>query len=83
MAESNTLEKNGGSLPLTAAAAPAAVPAATAPYPLPRVTIRFCTQCKWMLRAAYVGSSPIYSCAGLPSTCLCLFLPVCLSIYDA
>ncbi|EMR71101.1 putative selenoprotein domain-containing protein [Eutypa lata UCREL1] len=53
MAESNTLEKNGGSLPLTAAAAPAAVPAATAPYPLPRVTIRFCTQCKWMLRAAY------------------------------
>ncbi|KAI0816544.1 Rdx family-domain-containing protein [Xylaria sp. FL0064] len=21
--------------------------------PLPRVTIRFCTQCKWMLRAAY------------------------------
>ncbi|RYO75707.1 hypothetical protein DL762_009897 [Monosporascus cannonballus] len=27
--------------------------AASAPYPLPRVTIRFCTQCKWMLRAAY------------------------------
>ncbi|KAI1378242.1 Rdx family-domain-containing protein [Hypoxylon crocopeplum] len=23
------------------------------PFPLPRVTIRFCTQCKWMLRAAY------------------------------
>ncbi|KXJ94718.1 Rdx family-domain-containing protein [Microdochium bolleyi] len=23
------------------------------PVPLPRVTIRFCTQCKWMLRAAY------------------------------
>ncbi|KAI1096429.1 Rdx family-domain-containing protein [Rostrohypoxylon terebratum] len=23
------------------------------PYPLPRVIIRFCTQCKWMLRAAY------------------------------
>ncbi|KAK3333978.1 seleno protein domain protein [Cercophora scortea] len=22
-------------------------------YPLPRVTIRFCTQCKWLLRAAY------------------------------
>lgn len=22
--------------------------------PLPRVTIQFCTQCKWMLRAAYV-----------------------------
>ncbi|KAI0383090.1 Rdx family-domain-containing protein [Hypomontagnella monticulosa] len=24
-----------------------------APFPLPRVTIQFCTQCKWMLRAAY------------------------------
>ncbi|KAI5868006.1 Rdx family-domain-containing protein [Durotheca rogersii] len=23
------------------------------PLPLPRITIRFCTQCKWMLRAAY------------------------------
>lgn len=23
--------------------------------PLPRVTIQFCTQCKWMLRAAYVS----------------------------
>jgi hypothetical protein len=23
--------------------------------PLPRVTIKFCTQCKWMLRAAYVS----------------------------
>ncbi|KAK0621137.1 Rdx family-domain-containing protein [Bombardia bombarda] len=22
-------------------------------FPLPRVTIRFCTQCKWLLRAAY------------------------------
>ncbi|KAM7202316.1 Rdx family domain containing protein [Naviculisporaceae sp. PSN 640] len=22
-------------------------------FPLPRVTIQFCTQCKWMLRAAY------------------------------
>jgi hypothetical protein len=26
------------------------------PPPLPRVTIQFCTQCKWMLRAAYVSS---------------------------
>ncbi|OAL71057.1 hypothetical protein A7D00_4719 [Trichophyton violaceum] len=26
---------------------------ATAPVNLPRVTITFCTQCKWMLRAAY------------------------------
>jgi selT/selW/selH-like putative selenoprotein len=24
------------------------------PCPLPRVTIQFCTQCKWLLRAAYV-----------------------------
>jgi predicted Rdx family selenoprotein len=24
---------------------------------LPRITIHFCTQCKWMLRAAYVSSS--------------------------
>ncbi|KAI2630975.1 Rdx family-domain-containing protein [Hypoxylon sp. NC1633] len=24
-----------------------------AAFPLPRITIRFCTQCKWMLRAAY------------------------------
>ncbi|KAF4121209.1 Rdx family [Geosmithia morbida] len=26
--------------------------------PLPRVTIQFCTQCKWMLRAAYVALQP-------------------------
>ncbi|KAI9707490.1 MAG: hypothetical protein M1836_000451 [Candelina mexicana] len=26
---------------------------ATAPVSLPRVTVNFCTQCKWMLRAAY------------------------------
>ncbi|KAI1357351.1 Rdx family-domain-containing protein [Xylaria arbuscula] len=31
----------------TAPAGPAAA------SPLPRITIRFCTQCKWMLRAAY------------------------------
>lgn len=29
------------------------------PCPLPRVTIQFCTQCKWMLRAAYVSCSSI------------------------
>lgn len=23
---------------------------------LPRITIKYCTQCKWMLRAAYVGT---------------------------
>lgn len=28
-------------------------PESEAPFPLPRVTIKFCTQCKWMLRAAY------------------------------
>lgn len=27
---------------------------ALTPVHLPRITIRFCTQCKWMLRAAYV-----------------------------
>ncbi|KAJ4391121.1 hypothetical protein N0V93_004736 [Gnomoniopsis smithogilvyi] len=26
---------------------------AGAPFPMPRVTIKFCTQCKWNLRAAY------------------------------
>ncbi|KAL9105104.1 MAG: hypothetical protein Q9163_000022 [Psora crenata] len=26
-----------------------------APVHLPRITIRFCTQCRWMLRAAYFG----------------------------
>lgn len=33
-----------------------------APQPLgtvlPRITIQFCTQCKWMLRAAYVKPPP-------------------------
>ncbi|KAI9817797.1 MAG: hypothetical protein M1827_000916 [Pycnora praestabilis] len=28
-------------------------PTATAPVALPRITIKFCTQCKWNLRAAY------------------------------
>jgi len=27
----------------------------TTTHPLPRVTIQFCTQCKWLLRAAYVS----------------------------
>ncbi|RYP77997.1 hypothetical protein DL771_000856 [Monosporascus sp. 5C6A] len=39
MAENSTVENSSA--------------ATSAPYPLPRVTIRFCTQCKWMLRAAY------------------------------
>ncbi|RYP19914.1 hypothetical protein DL765_003062 [Monosporascus sp. GIB2] len=42
MAEKSTVENSSGG-----------GDAASAPYPLPRVTIRFCTQCKWMLRAAY------------------------------
>lgn len=35
---------------------PAAAPQAEAPVPspLPKVTIQYCTQCKWLLRAAYV-----------------------------
>lgn len=37
----------------TASSVPAS--ADSSPFPLPRVTIRFCTQCKWMLRAAYVS----------------------------
>lgn len=28
-----------------------------APVNLPRITIQFCTQCKWMLRAAYVSQA--------------------------
>ncbi|RYP34507.1 hypothetical protein DL768_011057 [Monosporascus sp. mg162] len=43
MAAKSTVENSGGG----------GDAAASAPYPLPRVTIRFCTQCKWMLRAAY------------------------------
>ena len=33
-------------------------PTTTAQVHLPRVTIKYCTQCKWMLRAAYVRPSP-------------------------
>ncbi|CAK7239274.1 MAG: hypothetical protein STHCBS139747_000704 [Sporothrix thermara] len=36
-----------------AATAQAAAPTSMAPVRLPRVAIQFCTQCKWMLRAAY------------------------------
>ncbi len=32
-----------------------ATPAAAGKQRLPRVTIEFCTQCKWLLRAAYVS----------------------------
>ena len=51
---------------------PAAEPA------LPRVTIQFCTQCKWMLRAAYVNETPsrLSLIPSLPlSLSLCLTLP--------
>src|SRR5271170_2890466 len=32
-----------------------------AQVPLPRIAIKFCVQCKWNLRAAYVGSLCLYS----------------------
>lgn len=48
MAESETLPSTSPSGPASSAASSVHVP-----FPLPRVTIRFCTQCKWMLRAAY------------------------------
>lgn len=40
------------------------------PFPLPRVTIRFCTQCKWMLRAAYVSVIIAHSSSFFYSTTL-------------
>lgn len=33
----------------------------TAQVFLPRVTIKYCTQCKWMLRAAYVCTFSFFS----------------------
>ena len=39
------------------AEATATTPAEAGQFSLPRVTIQFCTQCKWMLRAAYVSSA--------------------------
>lgn len=45
--------------------------------PLPRVAIQFCTQCKWMLRAAYVSSRrPSRRSTRIIDAC---FLRVCLS----
>ncbi|KAL7820228.1 Rdx family domain-containing protein [Trichoderma aethiopicum] len=40
---------------MASTAPPQPAPAQQAPVtaPLPRITIQFCTQCKWMLRAAY------------------------------
>ncbi|KAI0867864.1 hypothetical protein GGS24DRAFT_495009 [Hypoxylon argillaceum] len=37
----------------SASSAPQTMPDSPSPLPLPRITIRFCTQCKWMLRASY------------------------------
>ncbi|KAG9257315.1 Rdx family-domain-containing protein [Emericellopsis atlantica] len=34
-------------------AAPSSITTQAIVWPLPRVTIQFCTQCKWLLRAAY------------------------------
>jgi predicted Rdx family selenoprotein len=46
--------------------------------PLPRMTIQFCTQCKWMLRAAYVGleslTFSLYSCCDLSQVLVALVL---------
>ncbi|EGY14933.1 hypothetical protein VD0002_g3632 [Verticillium dahliae] len=49
--------------------------AQAAPLPLPRIAIRFCTQCKWMLRAAYFAqellstfSTSLGEVALIPST---------------
>lgn len=36
---------------------PLRVPDTMTDVKLPRVAITYCTQCKWMLRAAYVSSS--------------------------
>ncbi|KAM0334197.1 hypothetical protein ACHAQA_001217 [Verticillium albo-atrum] len=64
--------------PSTAGAAAATItPSAAAqpPQPLPRIAIQFCTQCKWMLRAAYFAqellstfSTSLGEVALLPST---------------
>jgi hypothetical protein len=44
-----------------------AEPTQTAAEPrLPRITIQFCTQCKWMLRAAYVRFPSSHSYPTLP-----------------
>lgn len=40
---------------------------------LPRISIKFCTQCRWMLRAAYVCSSVLSSL--IPLLALMLILP--------
>lgn len=51
-----------------------------APVALPRITIKFCTQCKWMLRAAYVCQTFSYSyCISLcrrPNNFLSLGVPL-------
>ncbi|OTB20581.1 hypothetical protein K445DRAFT_313051 [Daldinia sp. EC12] len=47
MAETSTSTSNSTSGPASSSSSP------QSPFPLPRITIRFCTQCKWMLRAAY------------------------------
>ncbi|KAI1807892.1 Rdx family-domain-containing protein [Daldinia bambusicola] len=50
MAETKTSPSSSNSNS-NSASAPAS--SLQSPFPLPRITIRFCTQCKWMLRAAY------------------------------
>jgi hypothetical protein len=46
-----------------------------AQVPLPRIAIKFCVQCKWNLRAAYVGSLCLYS-LDLPSISTISFLEI-------
>lgn len=46
----------------TTMATPEPAYTAAVPVRLPRIAIHFCTQCKWMLRAAYVSPQPHRSC---------------------
>ncbi|KAI1176004.1 hypothetical protein F4777DRAFT_578430 [Nemania sp. FL0916] len=50
MAETATSTSDQGPVPTSSISQTMVL---SSPLPLPRVAIRFCTQCKWMLRAAY------------------------------
>jgi len=59
------------SLAMTDQATPQQTNDVSSPSPsvlLPRVTIRFCTQCKWMLRAAYVSPNNLPPLMDWPTT---------------
>ncbi|KAK6950069.1 hypothetical protein Daesc_008392 [Daldinia eschscholtzii] len=53
MAETSTSTTNSNSNSNSTSGPASSSPSPQSPFPLPRITIRFCTQCKWMLRAAY------------------------------